>query len=149
MKRAEINFILNALLLLILSTISGIGFLMEYTLIPGSERRAVYGSNVDLYFWGLDRHEWGDIHLILGYIFIVLSLLHIALHWKAVVHAFHRFFKLKPLRLIIALLLILICVLIIALPLVLKPEVVKGGSHGGEHTSAETYTYNNAVTIFN
>ena len=136
MKRAEINFILNALLLLILSAISGIGFLMEYTLIPGSERRAVYGGNVDLYFWGLGRHEWGEIHLILGYIFIALSLLHIVLHWKAVVHAFHRFFKLKPLRLIIAILLILICTLIMILPIIAEPEVRKGQEKDGHHSTA-------------
>jgi len=135
MKRAEINFLLNALLLLILSAISGIGFLMEYTLIPGSERRAVYGSNVDLYFWDLDRHEWGEIHLILGYIFIGLSLLHIALHWKAVVHGFNRFFKQKPLRLFIALLLILICALIMILPIIAEPEVGEGQEKDGHHTS--------------
>ena len=134
-KRADINFILNALLFLSLSVITGIGLLIKYNLVPGSQRRLIYGGNVDLFFLGLDRHEWGEIHLIVGYVFFVLSLLHIVLHWKAVVHAYHRILKWPAIRIVIALVFAIICALIIFMPLLVEPEVVKGGSHGEGHAA--------------
>lgn len=80
--KSQINFIIDALMFLVMMAIGGIGFLMKYRLIPGSERWEVYGENVELYFWGMDRHQWGSIHLILGFVLFGLLLLHIILHWK-------------------------------------------------------------------
>ena len=34
---------------------------MKYVLIPGKETFAVYGRHVELYLWGMDRHDWGPL----------------------------------------------------------------------------------------
>ena len=67
-----------------MAAIGGIGLLMKYKLVSGEERWEIYGSNPDLYLWGLDRHQWGDIHLVLGYIFFGLLFFHILLHWSQI-----------------------------------------------------------------
>ncbi len=33
---------------------------------------------------GLDRHGWGDIHIIMGFLFAGFSIWHILLHWRVV-----------------------------------------------------------------
>jgi len=48
------------------------GLLLHGKLPPGSGRASI---------WGLTRHEWGDIHLVLACTFIVLIVLHLGLHW--------------------------------------------------------------------
>ena len=49
MTRPKVNFYINALLFLNLAIITGVGLLIKYTLLPGNERRAVYGGHVNLY----------------------------------------------------------------------------------------------------
>lgn len=83
-KRGTINLIIDLLLLLLMAAMTGIGFLMAYVLLPGRDRIIQYGSNRDLTLWGLDRHQWGDIHLILGFVLLVLLVLHIVFHWECV-----------------------------------------------------------------
>jgi hypothetical protein len=43
MKRAKLNLIIDALLLLCLAAIAGIGFLIKYVLVPGHLRWEIYG----------------------------------------------------------------------------------------------------------
>jgi hypothetical protein len=90
MKKSNLNFLIDAIMFMILLTIAGLGFLMKYVLIPGEQRWVKYGENVDLSFWGLDRHQWGSVHTVLGYIFLGLLVLHILLHWKWIVVIYHR-----------------------------------------------------------
>jgi len=80
MKRSTLNFIINAILFVFMSALTGTGLLMKYSLICGQESQVVYGGKVDLFLWGMDRHEWGYIHLILGYIILGLIVLHVILH---------------------------------------------------------------------
>ena len=75
LKKTKINFTIDSLMLIVMMAIAGIGFLMKFILIPGKERWLVYGTNVELYWLGLDRHEWGTIHLWLGYILLFLLVL--------------------------------------------------------------------------
>lgn len=84
MQKNKLNLIIDFLLLICLLLISGIGFLIRYVLPPGFARKQLYGSGVDLQFWGLDRHEWGNIHLIISFVFIGLLFFHILLHWKMI-----------------------------------------------------------------
>ena len=100
-KKPKINFIIDTLMFLLMAAMGGIGFLMKYTLIPGSERWKVYERNVELYLFGMDRHEWGTIHLILGFIFFGLLLLHIILHWKLIIIYFRLFISGGRVRILI------------------------------------------------
>ncbi len=49
MKKSKLNLIIDALLLLCIAAIGGIGFLMKYVLVPGSQRWEIYNRNVDLF----------------------------------------------------------------------------------------------------
>ena len=100
-KKPKINFIIDALMFLLMAAMGGIGFLMKYTLIPGSERWKVYEKNVELYLFGMDRHEWGTVHLVLGFVFFGLLLLHIILHWKVIVIYFRLLISGSRVRILI------------------------------------------------
>ncbi|MBN2345254.1 MAG: DUF4405 domain-containing protein [Candidatus Aminicenantes bacterium] len=80
--RDKINLIVDLLLTLSLALIAGIGLLIKYTLPPGRERILKFGDNLDMVFLGLDRHQWGKIHLAVGYVMLGFLVLHIVLHWK-------------------------------------------------------------------
>ena len=112
-----------------MAAITGIGFLMKYTLISGQESWIVYGEKVDLYFFGMDRHEWGSIHLIIGFVLLGLIALHVILHWKMIICMYNRMFQGKLVKRIIAILFIAICALLIIFPFMIKPDVIKA-EHG-------------------
>lgn len=78
------NLVIDGLMLVDMALIAGIGFLMKYTLPPGRERVLRYGENTDLYFLGIDRHQWGGIHLWAAYVLLGLLVLHVVLHWDMV-----------------------------------------------------------------
>jgi len=82
--RDKINLLIDLLLTLALALIAGIGLLIKYILPPGRERILKYGENKDLFFLGMDRHQWGEVHLVAAYVMLALLLLHILFHWKAI-----------------------------------------------------------------
>ena len=131
MKRSKLNLIIDGLLLLCIASIVGIGLLVKYVLVPGFQRWEIYGRNVELFFWGLDRHEWGTIHLIIGCVFLSLLGLHIIFHWSMIVGIYG---KLIPNRLagwITAVVFVVLTGLLLVFPLFVKPEVQGGGKEKG------------------
>ncbi|MCU4162873.1 DUF4405 domain-containing protein [Carboxylicivirga caseinilyticus] len=133
LTKIKLNFIIDIVMFIVMMMVVGVGFLMEYMLIPGSQRHEVYGRNVELYFWGFDRHQWGDVHLILGLILVFLLILHIVFHWKLIVAIYKRMFEGRILRVLLTIAIIIITVLLVIAPLFLKPQVVEGSSsHGRE-----------------
>ena len=84
MDKSKANLIIDALLFLCVMAITGIGLLMKYVLLPGKETTAIYGRKVDLFLFGMDRHAWGRIHLILAFVFLGLLTLHVVLHWNMI-----------------------------------------------------------------
>lgn len=150
---SKLNLSIDIVLLLLLMPMAGIGFLIKYVLVPGIQRNERYGSDVELEFWGLTRHQWGSIHLIISIIFLVLLLLHIVLHWKMIVGIFKRMIPHKVSRALSAILIACVSFLCIAFPLFVKPEIVsreplhlnreikhkdrvdmpRGGKRGGSH----------------
>jgi hypothetical protein len=137
MKKSTINLVIDGLLLLCTAAIAGIGFLIKFVLVPGYRRWEIYNRNVDLFFWGLDRHQWGTIHLIIGLVFLALLALHIVLHWGMIVSIYRVLIPSRILRCIVTVVLILLTTLLFAFPLLIKPEVQERGfgeGHGwGEH----------------
>ena len=123
MRKPFWNFILNATMTLCMSAIIGIGFLIKYTLLSGQDRKEVYGQNVELYFLNMDRHQWGMIHLILGFVLFGLLLIHIFLHWKVVTAVYQKIIKVQLTERIVAFGFAIICVLLILIPFFVKPEI--------------------------
>ena len=56
------------------------GVLMRYVLPPRS------GHSIEIF--GMSRHEWGDIHFYITFIFLVVLSIHLILHWKFIAHVF-------------------------------------------------------------
>lgn len=75
-----IDLISFALLLLLLLT----GLLIHYILPPGS-----HGS----IFWGLSRHEWGDLHFWFAIVFSTIILIHLVLHFSWIKGSYFSFNK--------------------------------------------------------
>jgi hypothetical protein len=71
------NFVIDIFSLLAFVIMAATGFLMRYTLPPGSGR----GATV----LGLDRHEWGGIHFWASVVLMVLLVVHLILHWRWIV----------------------------------------------------------------
>ena len=127
MKKTKLNLVIDVLLLLCLAAIAGIGLLIKYVLVPGYLRWEIYGRNVSLFLWGLDRHQWGTIHFIIGLIFISLLLLHIVLHWSIIVGIYHKLIPNRVARGVIVLILICVTIILFAFPYFVKPEVLEQG----------------------
>jgi len=132
MKKAKINLVIDALLLLCLAAITGIGLLIKFVLVPGSQRWEIYGQNVSLFFVELDRHQWGTIHFIIGLIFLGLLVLHVVLHWQMIVSIYHKLIPNSFARWITALILLVVTIFLFAFPYFVKPQVIKQG-HGKSH----------------
>jgi hypothetical protein len=78
MKRATINFIIDTVGFVGFVFLTTTGVLVRYVLPPGSGRRAV--------LWGMNRHEWGDLHFWIAIAFFCVLGLHLFLHWRWIVH---------------------------------------------------------------
>ncbi len=123
MRKSIINFTINASMTICMSAIIGIGFLIKYTLISGQERWDVYGGNVELYLLGLDRHQWGILHFILGLVLLGLLIVHIVFHWKVIVNVYKKIIKEPVTKKVVALLFIILCALMIVIPFFIHPEI--------------------------
>lgn len=123
MAKSKINLIIDALLLLCIAALAGIGFLMKYVLIPGYQRWEIYDRNVELFFWGMDRHDWGTIHFAIALTFIGLIILHVVLHWGIIVGIYCNLIPSRLARCIITVILILLTVLLFIFPYFVKPEL--------------------------
>jgi hypothetical protein len=129
--KARMNFLMDALMLLAGSLLAGTGFLMKFVLIPGKDRFAVYGRNVDLFFLGLERHEWGTLHLWLAFALLALLAVHIALHLGWIIGMAGAMFKGRSAQTIIAALFLALCILFALFAFAVQPEVREGGSGEG------------------
>jgi hypothetical protein len=147
MRKHTLNFAINAIMTLCMSAIIGTGFLIKYTLISGQERWKIYGENTELYFLGLARHQWGMIHLVLGFVLFGLLIVHIVLHRKIVTNVYHKIIKIPILKKVVALSFIIICLLLILLPLIVKPRITTIEKGKGRQVTLVT-NVNKALTYF-
>lgn len=123
-NKSKLNLSIDIVLFILLVAMAGIGFLMKYVVVSGEVRNVIYGNHVDLEFFGLSRHQWGSIHLILSIIFLVLLVLHIILHWKWIVTIFKCMFPSLFLKYAVAGLICLFGALALITPFLLEPEKV-------------------------
>jgi len=123
-KKAKINFIIDVLLFVMMAAIGGIGLLIKYSLISGKDQWEVYGSNVELTLWGWDRHQWGSLHLILGFILFGLLLLHLLFHWKQIKGLFRHLIPLNTSRIILTGVFIAITLALLIFGLIIPRDVV-------------------------
>jgi len=77
MKRSNLNFLVDAAAFALFVFLVATGIIMEFLLPAGS------GHSTTL--WGLDRHQWGNIHFWISVGFLTSLALHVYLHWKWIV----------------------------------------------------------------
>lgn len=127
MRKPELNFVIDTLAFFLFLCLISTGFLIYLIMPPAS------GLSV----WGMDRHEWGEIHFWIALIFLVLMTLHFTLHWtwiKTKVKGKSKHGHISKTRSIIAILLILFVLFLLITPF-LSPVEKSMDGHGrhGEH----------------
>ena len=89
-NRPKLNLIIDLVAFLCAVFLVVTGFLLEYTLPPGSGRLGTEGfgpapgglQRPILLLWGLTRHEWGNIHFYAAIGLMAALSLHLLLHWQ-------------------------------------------------------------------
>ena len=122
-NNSKLNLSIDIIMFVILMIIAGIGFMIKYVLVPGFKRNEIYGKDLELYFLGLDRHQWGTIHLILGFTLLFLLLFHIILHWKIIQSIYKKIISNKTVRISLAIGFIAVTAVFGIGPLLIKPEI--------------------------
>lgn len=99
MNKLKTNIIIDILMLVAMTIVSGSGYLIEEVC-----RRGVT-------FLGMGRRVWADIHTWAGIVLVALLIVHIVLHWKTVNGFFTKHIPNRAVRYIVyALLLALILI---------------------------------------
>ena len=97
--------------------------------MPGFKRNLKYGRDVDLFFGGMDRHQWGTVHLIVSLVLLGLVILHIILHWQQIKRIYRCMVKTSKQRFILAVTLLVVCLAFSLGPLLIKPTVLASQGH--------------------
>jgi len=126
-KKSKLNLIIDVLLLLCMAAVTGIGLLMRNVLVPGYKRWEIYGRNVELYFWGLDRHQWGTIHFVVALVLLGFLVLHVVLHWSMIVGIYRKLIPNVKARWITVLILLAVTMILTLFSYAVKPVVTEGG----------------------
>lgn len=120
-NRTKVNFYIDLALLILLGGLAGIGLLIKYVLVPGQESWILFGENMELTFLGLNRHEWGTIHLVTGILFFIAFILHFIFHWNMIKCMFRQCLPVKSTRYLIAVFSVILFVVLIVFPLFVDP----------------------------
>lgn len=116
-----LNFWINVIIYLLLGFLLFSGFLMKFTMPPG--------TGGALLLLGLDRHAWGVLHFRVAVALLTGVALHLWLHWAWMRATSPHYFKRAWAAVLIVLLILALAAL--AAPFVVQPVVVPGG--GEEH----------------
>ena len=79
MNKQKINYIIDILLFIafLATAVSGV---IIYLFLPDEVKRSGQQE-----FLSITKHTWVDAHDIFGFIFIILTLIHLILHWQWIV----------------------------------------------------------------
>ncbi|MCU4175644.1 DUF4405 domain-containing protein [Carboxylicivirga sp. N1Y90] len=152
MKKSTINYFIDALLLLCLCAITGIGILIKYTLPPGRSKWAEFGSNHNMLWLNMDRHQWGQIHFIISMVLIALLVFHIALHWSFVTNVTKRLIKSSSIKIVYTALFITLSALFISFPFFVSPTLGSEFKHSqhlkvNSETAVKTHEATNETIV--
>jgi hypothetical protein len=106
MTKPNWNYLVDVVMFALMGAMIFIGLLMGFFLASGPVLDE--GSK---YVWGLHRHQWGDIHMTLSFVFVGFFVLHLLLHWGWIKGATRKLLR-SPATLILILLLPALVVLV-------------------------------------
>ncbi|MBX7246894.1 MAG: DUF4405 domain-containing protein [Candidatus Sumerlaeaceae bacterium] len=73
MNRTNVNAVVDAASFILFSALASSGFVMAFAL----ERRG-QGASI----WGMNRHDWSDLHFWIAVAFLASLAVHFILHWS-------------------------------------------------------------------
>ncbi len=120
-SKANTNFMVDALMFLVMMALVGTGYVRKYVLLSGSASKATYGYKVNMTLLGWNRDEWSIIHLYLGYFILALLVLHIILHWKQIKIMYKNLISQNSLRLFLMFIFILLGIFLALFPFIITP----------------------------
>ena len=102
MRRSIMNFWLDILIFIVFVGMTSTGVLLLG--VP-------YGFGGTIL--GLARYDWGDLHWVLSLLFVVLAMIHLALHWSWTTASFEKRLGTGPkaLAIILVAMIILFCII--------------------------------------
>jgi hypothetical protein len=86
MKKNTMNFWINVIIFINFTAVIFTGVLIHrfpYELKEGT-------------IFGFPRYEWGDLHWVLTLFLILLTILHLILHWNWAKVSFNKYLRIKP-----------------------------------------------------
>jgi hypothetical protein len=86
MKKNTIKYFVDVILFVDICSIAIIGLLLAF-IIP--EGKTGHGAK---YFLGLHRHDWGNIHLYLSILLLLLLIFHLWFNWTWIAQSSKRYF---------------------------------------------------------
>lgn len=89
MDKTKVNYFVDVLLIISFIVVA-ITSVIIFFFLPSGVRQAGYQT-----FLGLTKHTWSNIHTIFGFTMIVLSLVHLVLHFKWLTAMSKTIFKKK------------------------------------------------------
>jgi len=134
--KPKFNLVIDFIMMVVMMAVAGLGLLMKFVLLPGYKVNEVYGTEAELYYWGLDRHQWGAIHLYLAFFLVFLLILHIVFHWDMIVCIFRQMVGITALRTIFLVFIGVLSLFLALAPVFVKPEVAQ--LERKHHRSRET-----------
>ena len=140
MSKSTTNFAVDAVALVAIVLLGATGVLMRYVLPPGS------GHFSQL--WGMDRHQWGDIHFWLAVVLLSTLVLHIVLHWNWIVCMVKgRSGRGSVMRVGVAMLSVLILAAIVASPFFGQVQQTGEPPHKMQSEERPAYQINGSMTL--
>ncbi len=83
MKRSNLNFIVDGIAFIGLVALITTGLVMRFVVPP--LKRGEGGDLPHTMLWGLDRHQWGEVHFWIATGLMAIMVIHLFLHWKWIV----------------------------------------------------------------
>lgn len=126
MKRSTIILFIDSISFIGFLFLTSTGVLLHYLLPPGSGR----WSSI----WGMNRHEWGEIHFWISVIFFSVLSLHTILHWKVIANLVKgRASRDSTLRLSLGLVSAIVVILLTIAPLLSPTEKIESDTGRHQH----------------
>ena len=122
MKKSNLITLIDISALISFIFVVSTGVLMRYVLPPRS------GQSIEIL--GMSRHEWGDIHFYITFIFLVILSIHLLLHWKFFLHVFQKGIKSSETYRLVLGIVALIAVLALAVTPFIAPKEYSETSKG-------------------
>ena len=86
MNKNSIKYIVNTILFIDICSIAVIGLLLAFVIPEGRVAQA------SKYFLGLHRHDWGNIHLYLSLLLLILLIFHLWFNRTWIIQSTKHFF---------------------------------------------------------